>query len=101
MAEFRLSKSADTDLGDIANYTIGRFGIEQARRYRDGLVNCLSQIAETPLIGRSADDLNPGLRRFEHQSHVVFYQLELNGVFIVRILHQRMDAPTHVGDPSL
>lgn len=98
MAEFRLSKTAAADVGDIADYTISHFGIEQARRYRDGLVECFSQLAETPLLGRNAGELSPGLRRFEHQSHVVFYQLDPKGVLIVRVLHRRMDAPTHLGE---
>ena len=34
MADFRLSPRAETDLAEIANYTIETFGVEQARRYR-------------------------------------------------------------------
>jgi plasmid stabilization system protein ParE len=35
MADYRLSKHAEKDLGDIAAYTIQNFGLKQARRYRD------------------------------------------------------------------
>ena len=34
MADFRLSPRAETDLAEIADYTIETFGVEQARRYR-------------------------------------------------------------------
>jgi len=32
MAEYRLSSQAKADLDEIADYTIEKFGIEQARR---------------------------------------------------------------------
>lgn len=100
MAEFRLSSHAAADLAEIADYTIERFGIEQARRYRDDLEKCFQNLAENPTLGRSVEQVAPKLRRFEHQSHVVFYAQEEGGVLIVRVLHASMDAPRHFGDPG-
>lgn len=74
MADFRLSTRAAADLGSIARYTIETFGVEQAR----------------------AERLRPGLRRFEHRSHAVFYMQNEDGILIVRILHARMDPPRGV-----
>jgi len=91
MAEYRLSGKAAFDLGEIADYTVERFGIDQARRYRDGLKTCFDQLAENPRMGRRTEHLARGLRRFEHQSHIVFYRSEADGLLIVRILHSRMD----------
>ena len=54
MAEYRLSSQAKADLDEIANYTIEKYGIEQARCYRDGLESCFQTLADTPMIGRSA-----------------------------------------------
>ena len=68
MADYRLTALAETDLAD---YTIETLGIEQARRYRDGLETCFTTLAANPRLGRSADDLAADLRRFEHRSHVV------------------------------
>ncbi len=97
MAEYRLSKSAENDLVEIADYTIATFGIEQSRRYRDGLNTCFQTLADTPMLGRSATlRLAPELRRYEYQSHVVFYMPELRDVLIVRVLHKNMDAPRHL-----
>jgi len=42
------------------------------------------------MLGRSCDHIRPGLHRFEHEKHVVFYLLEQTGVRIVRVLHQSM-----------
>jgi toxin ParE1/3/4 len=51
MAKYRLSNLADKDLGNIASYTIQRFGIRQASLYRDGLFKAFEMIFDFPLIG--------------------------------------------------
>ncbi len=95
MAKYRLSRRAAADVDEIADYSIKQFGIKQARRYRDGLETCFQTLAENPRLGRSAEQLAPSLRRFEHQSHIVFYIPEDWGVLIVRVLHEKMDVPRH------
>ena len=96
MADHRLSSRAEADLAEIADYTIKTFGIEQARRYRDAMEACFRTLAENPRLGRGVERLAPGLRRFEHQSHTVFYAEDKEGILIVRILHVGMDAPRHL-----
>ena len=97
MADFHLSAQADTDLAGIADYTIETFGIEQARRYRDGMESAFQNLADNQLLGQSADFLAPQLRRLDHQSHVIFYMPQDYGVLIVRILHASMEASRHLG----
>lgn len=101
MAKFRLTTRAALDLSEIADFTIQSFGIEQARFYRDGFNNCFEVLAENPQLGRSAAELAPNLRRYEHQSHVVFYIPEDTDILIVRILHQRMDFKQHLKNPLI
>jgi len=48
-------------------------------------------LAETPGIGRSAEDLKLTFFRFRYQSHMIFYTVEPNGIVIQRVLHARMD----------
>ncbi len=95
MAKYQLSRRAATDVDQIADYSIEQFGIKQARRYGDGLETCFQTLAENPGFGRSAEQFAPDLRRFEHQSHIVFYIPEDWGVLIVRVLHKKMDVPRH------
>ena len=57
-------------------------------------------LAERPALGRRADRLAPGLRRYPYRSHVVFYMPEDEGVLIVRVLHESMDALRHFAPPS-
>ena len=100
MAKFRLTTRAVLDLTEIADFTIQSFGIEQARFYRDGFNNCFEVLAQNPQLGRSAAELAPNLRRYEHQSHVVFYIPRDTDILIVRILHQRMDFKRHLTNPA-
>ncbi|MEX2499757.1 MAG: type II toxin-antitoxin system RelE/ParE family toxin [Wenzhouxiangellaceae bacterium] len=96
MAEYRLSRRAAMDLEAIAEFTINRFGIGQARQYRDELKACFENLAENSAMGRRVEQLAKGLRRFEHGSHIVFYVPVDDGVLVVRVLHYRMDARRHL-----
>ena len=95
VAKYRLSERAYADIIGIGSYTMERFGIEQARRYRDQLERAFQVLADHPARGRTADDVAPGLRRWNYHSHVVFFRPEAQGVVIVRVLHQAMDATRH------
>jgi plasmid stabilization system protein ParE len=54
--------------------------------------------AGDPALGRLCEDIRPGLRRFEHGKHVLFYRQESRGILLSRILHQRMLPERHVMD---
>lgn len=43
------------------------------------------------MLGRSADEVKAKLRRFEYQSHIVFYVSDIDKILVMRILHQSMD----------
>ncbi len=96
MRRCRLSVRAAIDIARIADYTIERFSITQARRYRIGLETWFDTHAENSLLGRSAEEFAPNLRRFEHESHIVFYEPREESLPIVRVLHESMDAPSHL-----
>ena len=51
---------------------------------------------DNPALGKSAEDIKTGYRRFAHESHLIFYQEHPQGVFIVRILHKSMDVERHL-----
>ena len=91
MAEYQFSRRAALDLEAIAEYAIERFGLEQARDYRDDLGACFERLADNPRLGRPAKELGPELRRYEHRSHIIFYQKLDTGTLIVRVLHYRIE----------
>ena len=63
-----------------------------ARKYLNGLHACFEHLGAYPMLGRRADQVAPGIRRHECQSHVVFYVPGDAGISIARVLHARMDA---------
>lgn len=95
MVAYSLSPKAADDLDGIYEYTILNFGLKQAREYLLGPHERFQTLAENPMHGRSAEYLAAELRRLEYQSHVVFYVPKDNGVRIVRVLHESMDAVRH------
>jgi len=90
LSAYRLSNKALEDLLVIISYTLDRWGIEQAQKYRDAFYEGCELIGKTPGIGRTCDPLGRGLRRLEQGRHIVFYRLVGDKVVISRILHQRV-----------
>jgi toxin ParE1/3/4 len=98
MRELRFSRRADSDLVGIAAYTTREFGTAQARAYRDRLAACFASLQRNPYLGRSADDLAPGLRRIRQGAHIIFYLPDDSAILIVRVLHHSMDFERHFQD---
>lgn len=96
MAELHISRQAANDLGEIADYTIAEFGIEQARKYRDQFQACFASLLDNPRLGRSADNIAPQLRRIRQQAHIIFYVQTADEILIVRVLHHSMDFEQHL-----
>jgi toxin ParE1/3/4 len=90
VAQFRFSRSAEADLLAIGDYTLRTWGEKQAVRYLDALEAFCQTLAENPALGRACDQIRSGLRRMEHDQHVVFYRQVTGGILISRILHRRM-----------
>lgn len=96
MVELRLTPAAVRDLEDIWRYTAQRWGIPQAERYIDRLNDCFEALAQAPLSAPACEHIRPGYRRQSVESHVVYYRTGQDMVTVVRILHERMDAPRHL-----
>ena len=59
-------------------------GENQTIRYIDDLEACCQMLADNPVLGLVSDDIRPGLRRMEHDRHVVVYREAAGDI------HQRM-----------
>ena len=90
MPEYSLTGLAESDLKSIIRYTMKTWGKAQTKRYSQGLRDCFQLLANRPSLGRSCGHIRPGLRRFEHGKHVVFFIPQVDEVLIVRLLHQQM-----------
>jgi toxin ParE1/3/4 len=98
MSVFQLTRRAEADVLSIADYTFRIWGRAQESRYLAEIEDCCAGRADNPGLGRRCDEVRPGLRRFEHGEHVVFYRREHRAVAISRILHRRMLPERHSSD---
>ncbi|WP_199925125.1 type II toxin-antitoxin system RelE/ParE family toxin [Neorhizobium sp. SOG26] len=89
MAEYRLSNKAEDDLEDIFLFSLHAFGERQAIQYVDDLHRCLELLADNPRMGRRAAGFDTEVHRHEHQSHVIFYEIDDNGIFVITVIHKR------------
>ena len=96
MTPYQLSRAAARDLKAIAQYTVKTFGVKQAKTYANGFEQCFLTITDNPFVGRDIGFIRPGLRRFEHESHFIYYLRRDNGIYIVRVLHYRQLSSKHL-----
>jgi toxin ParE1/3/4 len=94
---FVLTPRAQADVEEIWDYTVDRWGLDQAETYTRQLWKDIAAIADRPSRGRECSEVRPGYRQFPSGSHVLFYRSTATGIDVVRILHERMDYERHVG----
>lgn len=90
MPKYVVSSAAGSDIRGIIRYSTLKWNAEQAMRYAAGIQKCFRTLAQSPGVGRDCESVSIGLRRFEHGKHVVFYRIVIDGILIVRVLHQQM-----------
>jgi toxin ParE1/3/4 len=96
VAEYRLSPAAERDLETIWTITSDRWGVEQANRYTDILTTIFAELAQSPKTAPACDQIRPGYRRRSVERHMIYFRIMAYGIAIIRILHDRMDAPRHL-----
>lgn len=85
MAIVERSSQYLSDLDDIWFY-IAQDSPTNADRFIDRIKDTVKRIAETSLMGRSAEALSPGLRQFPIGNYLFFYQPLPEGIRAVRII---------------
>jgi toxin ParE1/3/4 len=73
-----------------------RWGIDQAHRYTDELVAAFDRLALNPQLGPVCDDIRQGYRRSRVGQHAIYFRITDYGIAVIRVLHERMDAPHHL-----
>lgn len=96
MAEYRLGPKAQRDLDGIFDYTVSHWGLPQALRYTDLIEAACASLAEAPLQSQDCALIRSGYRRRTIEQHVIYFRQTRYGIAVIRILHQRMDAPRHL-----
>jgi toxin ParE1/3/4 len=99
MSGFVLTHAAKADLKEIGRYTQETWSEAQRNRYLAMLDESFHNLSGNPLIGRDCSDIRPGYRQHQVGRHLVFFrQLATNQIEIVRILHERMDVESRIGE---
>jgi toxin ParE1/3/4 len=96
MPNVRLSPAARRDLQAIWSYTRKTWGLEQADRYIDSLAETFDTLARSPESAPACDHIRPGYRHRRVERHVVYFKIATDGIVVVRVLHERMDAPRRI-----
>jgi toxin ParE1/3/4 len=84
-----LSRQAKEDIRDILAYTPTTWGESQLAKYRAAINDALNVILKNPSAGRAS--VKPNLRVLPVEHHRIFYHTIDGTIYIVRILHERMD----------
>ena len=103
MARYRLSHKAEADIEGIALYSVERFGLATAQDYLDGLHRRFELLGDHPSWGNDYSFIAPGLQRYEHRSHAIYYIANPPGmpgpeadILIVRVLGSAQDPARHM-----
>ncbi len=91
---------ADRRQDEIWDYTVERWGEEQAIRYIVGLHEAIAQAAERNIVWRKP--IHPelsGIYFIRYENHYVFFRELPNKVIgVINILHENMDLPSRLED---
>ena len=82
-------RAAD-DLIEIWDY-IADDSVTRADAFIDDVDAKFRLLAEQPMLGRSREELAPGLRSFPFGRYVIFYEVIPDGIAIARVLHGARD----------
>jgi len=91
MGFYKLSSKAEIDLGELYEFGIYKFGLLQAQKYFLEMHHVFQLLDENSDLGRDASEYIEDLKRFTFKAHTLFYLQTASGIFILRVLSQRMD----------
>lgn len=97
MPSFLLTSAARKDIMDIGRFTTEKWGKRQRDKYLKQLDDAFRLLARQPEIGRDAEDIKPGYKKFSQGSHIIFYRADTESrIVVIRILHNSMDVEQYL-----
>jgi len=82
---------------EIGRFTARKWGERQRDNYLKQLDDAFTLLARQPEIGKVADDIKHGYKKFSQSSHMIFYRVGTSSkIVVIRILHSSMDAERHI-----
>lgn len=94
MSLVRLTQSAQTDLLEVWTY-IAEENMDAADGVLDAIERDATLLATQPMMGRARNELVRGIRSWPTSTpYILFYEADLQGIVIVRVLHHARDIQT-------
>ena len=88
------SPKAKQDLRNIWRYFVRVASPEVADKLLYEIAQAGKRAGERPLLGRSREEVMPGLRSLLVHPYTIFYRVSDAGVEVVRVLHERRNFST-------
>jgi toxin ParE1/3/4 len=89
--ELEVAENAQRDIIEIRLYSTEVWGDQQADDYLVRLSAGFESLQSNPQVGKSEDDMRPGLRQLVVGEHRILYRIVGDVVWILRVIHTRMD----------
>lgn len=97
MRSYLLTAAARKDIIEIGRFTARKWGKRLRDKYLKQLDDAFKLIASQPDIGKDANDIKPGYRKYSQGSHIIFYRAGTKSkIVVIRILHNSMDIERHL-----
>lgn len=93
MFAITISPEAKRDIKAIFEYSIETFGEMQTEKYMDSLDKTLVTVQNMPSRGHTRKDIPNKYLAISSGQHSIIYRFDekINRVFVIRVLHTRMD----------
>jgi toxin ParE1/3/4 len=98
MSRIVFSPAAEADIDEIWDYTADNWSIEQADRYVAQIRQACASLSPDGREGRAIPQVREGYRKLAVGSHLAVFRLVDGNIDVVRVLHQRMDISSHLGN---
>lgn len=96
--EVILTERALSDLCEIEDFSIQKWGRKTTDRYLDDLQSALVRLVENPAILRLEPDLSPGLYFYRVRQHFFVCDVGENFIGVLTLIHTSMDLPTRLAE---
>lgn len=91
MPIYRLSRDAELDLRELAQYTLKTWGREALESYRAGLKQHFSQLAAGKVLSKRFSLSYPQLRYSKYRHYFIFHLHTPASLMIIGVIHEKRD----------
>ena len=99
MRSVKYARRASADLEDITDYTAQTWGAEKAKKYTKDIRAKMEEIVEGEASIEPMDVGRAGMFKARVNRHLIIFEQTDKHILIIRILHDAMDIPRHIGPP--